>query len=79
MKCPACEEGNIIKVRFKKSGESASLCDQCNALWFLGEDINPIRMHNFRSFANDLEIEHALNIHDEKDQDHSPIGYKSYE
>jgi hypothetical protein len=78
VKCPKCEEGALVNVRFKLSGEKTTMCDSCGALWFLGEPLNPARAHNFRAFAKDLDIEHALEMSDDVDQEHSPLRYSSY-
>lgn len=78
MKCPKCEEGNIIKVVFKKSGDNGLLCDRCEALWFDGETINADSAHKFRSFSEGLDREQVLEEFDEEDQDHSPINYTTY-
>jgi hypothetical protein len=78
MKCPKCEEGNIIKVIFKNSGDCGVICDRCEALWFANEAIDAGDAHKFRSFSQGLEREQALEAFDEEDQDHSPINYTSY-
>lgn len=73
MICPKCEEGTIVKIRFKTNGRFAFLCDFCDALWFEGEDINIATNHTLRSFTQEQELEYSIEEINEKDQDHQPI------
>lgn len=73
MKCPKCKEGKIITVRFRLSRERASLCNNCGALWFLGEKIIAKRAHNFRAFSKHFEHEHVPKIFKNRDHEHRLI------
>lgn len=77
MKCPKCEIGNIITLRFKLSGEKAWACRQCDALWFLGEGLNPNRSHNFHAFSKDLERGNGEFFHT-GDREHRSIHFEQY-
>ena len=33
MTCPRCEQGTVLRVRLKKTGQFARICDECDAFW----------------------------------------------
>ncbi|MBP7832211.1 MAG: hypothetical protein KA035_00350 [Candidatus Levybacteria bacterium] len=39
MTCPKCNEEAIIPIRFKMTGKKAYLCENCETVWFEGEEI----------------------------------------
>lgn len=77
MTCPKCEEGIIEKIKFKKDGSIAFLCDSCESLWLENENISVKSIHTLSSFSKDQDIEYTIEKLSEKDQDHEPI--KKYE
>lgn len=72
MKCPKCDEGKLVKIKFKASGKAAYLCDFCEALWFDNERISETTGHTLRAYTHGEEDE--FEIYDEQDQDHRPVG-----
>jgi len=71
MKCPKCDEGTLIKIKFKSSGKNAHLCDFCDALWFDHEMIASTTGHTLRVYSE--EREHGFTELPEQDQDHQSI------
>lgn len=39
MICPKNEDGTLVKIIVKKTGEEASFCDNCETIWFKDEEI----------------------------------------
>lgn len=78
MTCPKCEEGEIVKIRFKRSERVAYLCDFCQALWFEGEEINFATGHTLDSYREGGDVDYTLDEVQEKDQNHQPVDYKNY-
>lgn len=70
MKCPKCEEGTLVKLKFKTSNKTASRCTFCDALWFDNELISPTTGHTLRGFTQGEEDE--FEELDDQDQDHRP-------
>lgn len=69
MKCPKCEEGNIVDVILKVTGESAKLCNFCDNLWLEGEDVKFNTGHIYDSLQGNAleynmgESEHIVQEH----------------
>lgn len=78
MICPKCDEGTIVKIRFKKNGRPAYLCDVCGTLWFEGENIKFNTGHTLDSYSQTQDIEYEIEELQEKDQDHQPARNKNY-
>lgn len=78
MTCPKCNEGTIVRIRFKKTGKMAYLCDFCETVWFEGEDINFNTGHAFESYTGGHGLEYTIDEIHEKDQDHQPVDYTDY-
>lgn len=76
MVCPKCEEGTIVKVKLKKNGKVAYLCDFCERMWFEGEDIDKDAGHTLGSHQNG-EREYTIGELEEKDQNHKPVRFVS--
>lgn len=76
MVCPKCNEGTITKIKFKRNGKQAHLCNLCEALWLEGENINSNSSHTLKSYSQSEDIEYAIDELEEKDQDHQPAGNK---
>ncbi len=73
MVCPKCGEGNIIKIKFKKSGKIAFLCDFCDELWFEGEHIKENTGHTLKSFTEEEDIGYTIEELREEDFEHQPL------
>lgn len=71
MKCPRCEEGALVKIKFKVSGRFASLCEFCDTLWFDHEMIASTTGHTLRAYSQGNE--HEFDELNDQDQDHQPI------
>ena len=78
MKCPKCEEGTIVTIKFKKTGKSAFLCDFCQTVWFEGEDIALSTGHQLKTYTNSEDREYTLEEAEEKNQEHQPAVHKDY-
>lgn len=70
MKCPKCDEGKLVKIKFKATGKIAYLCEFCDALWFDNERILPTTGHSMRVYSEGRV--HEYDEFDEQDQDHRP-------
>ncbi|OGH13160.1 MAG: hypothetical protein A2687_05235 [Candidatus Levybacteria bacterium RIFCSPHIGHO2_01_FULL_38_26] len=69
MTCPKCDEGKIVKVKIKKTGKVAFMCDFCERIWLEGEDIGRDPGHVMGTNRNG-EREYTLDDLEEKDQEH---------
>jgi hypothetical protein len=79
MRCPKCEEGELVKIRFRKTNEVAYLCDFCNRFWFIGEMIgSETPGHAIKSYTAGDSIEYVVLESDEKDQEHKPAKHVDY-
>ena len=67
MKCPRCDEGTLIQIKFKASGMHARLCSYCEALWFDHEMIAKTTGHTLRVYSQGKE--HEFDELDDQDQD----------
>lgn len=72
MKCPKCEEGDLLKIILKLSSEKATLCDYCSTLWLTGEEISASTGHDYYTFGNH---EYMIDDSEDKDQDHTTPKY----
>ena len=49
MECPRCDQqGDVMLVVIRKTGERVLLCDECDALWTEGMEVSK---SNFQDFA----------------------------
>lgn len=48
--CPRCEQGWIVKVRHKKTGEVVLVCDECEALWIETQPISKAEFTDFDTY-----------------------------
>lgn len=79
MICPRCDEGALVKIKFKHDGKVAFLCDFCEAFWFEDEHIKSSTGHVLESYGQGGEdFEYPIEELPEKDQDHQPARYVSY-
>lgn len=78
MICPKCNEGTITKIKFKKTGRLAYLCDVCGTLWFEGESIKFNTGHTLEAYSQVEGREYTIEELEEKDQNHQPARYKNY-
>ena len=52
MLCPRCDEqGEVQLVVITKTGERVYLCDECDALWREGTDIDKATFVDFSSYV----------------------------
>lgn len=75
MTCPKCEEGTIKKVIIKMTGEEASLCDYCETLWLMGEEIKYNTGHPFDVVKQGEALEYTLEESEDEDQEHRSTKY----
>lgn len=78
MKCVRCEEGTLVKIRFKQSGKNAYLCDFCESLWLEGTDISLGTGFMLNSYQRGVEQEYTLDEAEDKDQEHRSARYMHY-
>ncbi len=52
MLCPRCEQGDIVKVRVVGGEKCLYVCQECEASWFLFEDIG---VKPFFDYGNYME------------------------
>ena len=50
--CPRCNQGWVLKVRHKKTGEIVWVCEECEALW---NEAQPISIAEFTDFQTYFE------------------------
>jgi hypothetical protein len=74
MKCPKCEEGMIVSIVLKMSGDQASLCNYCETLWLQGEQIKYNTGHPYDVARKD-DREYTMEVSEEKDQEHRPAQF----
>lgn len=73
MTCPKCEEGNIIRIKFKDSGRIAFLCDVCEALWFKKGQIDLGTKHTLKSYSQEEDLGYSIEELREEDIEHQPL------
>ena len=69
MICPKCEEGNIVAIAVKPSGDQASLCNYCETIWLKDEEIRFNTGHPYDATRKD-DREYTLEVSEGKDQEH---------
>ena len=47
MKCPRCEQDDVIKAEIKKSMQEIFVCTECEATWFSINDIGVLPFIDF--------------------------------
>lgn len=79
MRCPKCEEGELVKIKFTHNNAIAYLCDFCSRFWFDDEEISPRSSgHALKSHSGEKDLEYKLIEIDKKEQDHKPAKYVDY-
>ena len=73
MRCPKCEEGNLQKIQFKKDKAIAYVCDVCEQMWFVDEDITATTGHALGSYKAGEDFEYTIDNLEEPDQEHQPV------
>lgn len=68
MRCPKCDEGVIRKITFKKTGEDAYLCSNCETTWMIGENITANSGHLLDAFTKNGDMEYVFTIDENPDQ-----------
>lgn len=51
MWCPRCDQGEIVKAKILATGESVRVCQECDALWTAGVEIQNDNFIDFSTFA----------------------------
>ena len=74
MTCPRCEEGQLINVVLKMTGEEAVLCDFCETLWLHGEEIAYNTGHPYDKGEHGDKA-YTIETSEEKDQEHKVVRY----
>ncbi len=71
MICPKCEEGELTKIHFTKSGKAALLCEVCGTVWFDGEEVKEQTGHMIESLTLDDGMEYTFvdPAEDEEEED----------
>lgn len=76
MKCPECEEGQIISTHFKANDRVIYMCEFCGCYWVKGEKIDMKSEHpNSSLFGHDREYTVANN---EMNNDSRSIMYPKF-
>lgn len=57
MLCPRCEQGDIAKVRVKKTSEIIYVCMECEAAWLKAESIGVEPFFDFGSHMMGIGLE----------------------
>ena len=78
MRCPKCEEGELIKIRFKKNNSLAYLCTFCTIFWFANEEISAHSGRDLRAYSGEEEREYTVVELDEKDQEHKSASHVDF-
>lgn len=78
MRCVRCEEGTLVKIRFKDSGKGAYLCDFCESLWLEGTHVSLGTGYLLDSYQRGVEREYTLEENEDTDQEHRPARYVGY-
>ncbi|HVA96332.1 MAG TPA: hypothetical protein VND99_01635 [Candidatus Acidoferrales bacterium] len=73
MQCVKCEEGELKKIKFNKTGRIAHVCDFCRTFWFDGEQIRYDTGHSLDPFNQGDDYENAALEINETDQDHQAV------
>lgn len=74
MRCPKCEEGKIVTIVLKRTGDEATLCNYCETLWLKDEEIKFNTGHPY-DIAKKDDREYTLEVSEESDQEHRPAKY----
>jgi len=48
--CPVCDQGRILKVRFKKNNDILFICDECESVWFSDSEIRYATFNYFHIY-----------------------------
>jgi hypothetical protein len=57
MKCPRCDQqGDVVVVVIKKTGERVHLCDQCDALWREGNEVTKANFVDFSTYVEQFGL-----------------------
>jgi hypothetical protein len=71
MQCIKCEEGELKKIKFIKTGVVAHMCDYCSTYWIDGELIKYNTGHALDLNAPDDE--YAIQELNKTDEDHQAV------
>jgi len=64
----------LSKIRFKKNGKIAYLCDTCETFWYADEHISVLSGKLMTDNKGEMEVTEEFEDIEEKDQDHKTEG-----
>ncbi len=56
MLCPRCEQGYIVKAKIIADGTCLFVCQECEASWFLYEDIGVRAFFDYGTYMESLGL-----------------------
>ena len=56
MLCPRCEQGDIVKVKIIANDNCLFVCQECEASWFLYEDIGINAFVDYGTYMESLGL-----------------------
>ena len=73
MKCIKCEEGELKKIKFIKTGQFANVCDYCETFWMDDETIKQNTGHALHPYHPGDDYVYEVQEFDELDEDQKPV------
>lgn len=56
MLCPRCDQGDIVKARIVANGTCLFVCQECEASWFLYEEIGVKAFVDYGAYMESLGL-----------------------
>jgi hypothetical protein len=53
LSCPRCDQGPIVLARIRATAELLQICEECEAVWLIGHDIDLVTYRTFYSFMDE--------------------------
>ena len=69
MRCPKCEEGTLMKIKFNATGKTAYLCDVCRTYWLTTEHIESQAGHILDENAQEFTMPETFSYLKEEDKE----------
>lgn len=73
MQCMKCDEGELKKILFIKTGQKAFVCDYCDTYWLEGEQIAYNTGHALDPYHPEDMSEYSAQELGETDADHQVV------
>lgn len=73
MQCVKCEEGELQKIKFNKTGKIGYVCTFCRTFWIKGELITYNTGHALDPYHPGDEDEYAVQELNQTDEDHQQV------